>query len=63
MRRTIARTIHIPETEKRVQDRCTGQRPRCSMNHYFTIPAISARGTWKVEELARFSPLTGKSAR
>lgn len=63
MKTQVRRNLHIPQNHLPERDRCRGSMPHCSMNHWFSVPAIDLRGTYTVEEIARFSPLTGKSAR
>jgi hypothetical protein len=47
----VRRTLHIPQKHLPERDRCPQKTPQCSMNHWFSVPAIQVRGTWNVMDM------------
>lgn len=44
-------TIHKPEGNLKPSERCTQHMPFCNMTHYYAVPAIEARGTWRLPDM------------
>jgi hypothetical protein len=48
-------TIHFPDTKDKrsgkVTRSCSHHMPECKESHYYAVPAIETRGTWRLPDM------------
>jgi len=52
-------TVHMLEAHKPPRERCSGFVPKCSMNHYVSVPTITIRGSWPVSHMVSDAEMAG----